>query len=233
MKIDRWGARLCALVLLSSGLVAISVAPPAAAADECGSGWHRQSDGKMSGSKSLSAHGRTVTASVSGYVRFCTRERRGRPDQRNQRVILAVPSRLKGTGAISGKHTRICLEQTIVAQGTPALSGYDIGISGGSGGVGVSMNFSYAPQKATMEMKKCEAKDQISRINFWPVATVTADNGPCTFNVYPPHWNADCYMGPFITSVTITTRVTAEYRTGHTDQVVPVEQVEVDYSGKT
>lgn len=216
-------ARLVVLLVMASGL-SLALASSASAADGCGSGWHKQSDGGFGGSKSAAYNGRTITSAVSGSVRYCTRERSLKPDQKNQRVLIGIPSTLVGTGKVVGRHARLCATQTTTISISPWVSSGSIGVSGTTPGGSVNVSNS----KVTHSISSCVGSGY-SRIAF-PQNTlkVTAPNGVCEY--YAGAWTAACFAGPFVTKVTSTVATKLTYYVNGTQKNPVVYYTETDYS---
>ncbi len=132
-------------------LVGIPVAPDVAdAEDSCGSGWHKESDGGMSGQGTRVVAGRRAIAKTGGYVRFCSRER-NLLDQVDQRVIVGLPHDWYGSGRFSGSRiTRVCVKLEVTVRGADIPSGSTIGISGLT--PGFSQSFGDSVSTATREL---------------------------------------------------------------------------------
>lgn len=221
------GVVVMAVAMLVATMLA--VVPSAAlssahAADRCGTGWHKQSNGSLGGSRSTRAHGRVVTARINGWVRFCTRNRGGKPDQRNQRVLVGVPGRVVSRGDFAGRHGRICLRQRVVVHAKRVVTGGSLSLSGA--GAGASVNIGRA--KSSTVRTRCAGRRK-QRIAIEPgLLVATAPNGVCT--LWALGWAAACYAGPKIDRVVIYTTATLNYaRLGAARQLSATQQ-EVDVS---
>lgn len=145
-------ARLLVIAtLLGTGTVAVPAAP-ALAADGCGSGYHKQEDGVISGSRSASFDGKSMTARQTGYVRWCTRDRNNMRDQWFQRVMVGVPTPMKYRATFSGSNrTKICMTAAFTAY-IEAGSSADISIGTDGGSVTIS---SRTGDSKTVRRKQC------------------------------------------------------------------------------
>lgn len=117
-------------------------AQPASAADECGTGYWKTSNGFFERSKNIpSPDGFRWGATVNhaGMVRFCTKDEFGPFNRENARVILGGPwenrrlqSVVKKTG--SGPWRSFCVTQTVSAKLTGMEDTTGISVTGGSTG---------------------------------------------------------------------------------------------------
>ncbi|MBS41793.1 MAG: hypothetical protein CMH83_01205 [Nocardioides sp.] len=225
-----YAARLLSLVMVGGVLSlvgAVGVTSPAHAADSCGSGWHKQSNGLLSGSKRNARDGRVVKARINGYVRFCTRERSARPDQLNQRVLISVPEKVISRGILKGRHGKVCLTQKIVIHAKRVVKGTSIGMSGYTPGANVTVSGDTAVHK----LVRCAGKSKNKLVIDPGTFTATAPNGVC--NYVAGAWAAACYAGPYIHRVEIFTTVTMQYSRGSTGTTLAATQHEIDYSEQT
>ncbi len=221
--------RLAVLLLAAPTVVALGAAP-ASAADECGSGWHKQSDGLLSGSQTYDNYGRTMKASVSGYVRYCTRERSNRPDQYNQSIHIGLPSTVVSTGTWSGsfKADSQCLKQVVQVVFAHQDKTTDVGISGKSPGFIVS----HKDSSVEFTRSKCT---NASKATFESVGMIltASDQGGC-----PPFPGAGTYiycteMHPHVKSITVHTTVEGRFVHNGVDRSPAVTQSELDTSANT
>ena len=137
--------------LLSTGTVAVTAAP-ALAADYCGTGYHKQEDGVISGRHSKSFDGKSMTAEETGYVRWCTRDRDNMRDQWFQRVKVGVPTQIKNRATFSGSNrTKICMTAAFTAY---IAAGSSADISIGTDGVNVTISSRTGDSK-TVTRKQC------------------------------------------------------------------------------
>jgi len=212
------------VIVLATGGLVFSFGAAAEAADSCGSGWHKQSDGAFGTSRQVTSHGRTLTAKVGGYVRYCTRERRAKPDQRNQRVLIGVPKQIANTGKVAGAHSKVCVTQDIVVHISPWVSSASVGMSGTTPGASVTIQSGTARQRYTA----CAGAGTSKVVIPQRTMVVTAPNGVC--NYLALGWAAACYAGPFVTKVDITTTTRATFKIGRTQYNPSVSQTETDDS---
>lgn len=197
-------------------------------ADSCGSGYHKQSNGKLSGSTSKSLDGRKATAKIQGYVRFCTRNRKFKPDQRNQRVLIGVPESVISTGTFIGPRVKnVCAYQKIVVR-FKRQPEFGVSWSGVSPGV----NATFKNGVVTHQQRVCDVPTQRALRMHQSTFVVTAGNGPCwlTAGGGPA---AACFLGPVIDRVDITTSAVLHYRKGRTTEVLKAIHQEIDFSGQS
>lgn len=145
--------RIAAVAALSTAVLVVPM-QAASAADSCGSGWHKQSDGHFIKSDSWSlAGGRSLAASHSGWVRYCTKERSGWWDDENRRVLIGVPYPLTSHGSVGGAHKSgsFCLKQTIKIYLKNVDSGSSVTVTGSTEGYSVSTTTNTSNPVVTMK----------------------------------------------------------------------------------
>ena len=208
---------LLAATLLGTGLVAVG-AVPALAADGCGSGFHKQEDGVISGSKSASFDGKSMKASESGYVRWCTRTVNNWRDQWYQRVMVGVPTAITFRGHFSGTHrTKICL----TASFTASIKGGDwADITIGTDGASVTITHSNDHSK-TVSQKLCAtgAKAQ---------STTALLDRFANFSATAPKYEPNMATCPHISAVTVATTLTMVYNYGSTKRSYNLRSTNTD-----
>lgn len=199
-------------------------------ADGCGSGYHKQTNGKLSGTATKkAAHGRVVKSSISGYVRFCTRGRNwGRPDQFNQRVRVGIPETVYSRSWWSGgTFKQKCAKQVITVTAGRISDGHSLTIGGG----GPSAAVSYGDKSVTLTRRMC---DRTLRSHAFSsnTLTVTAPNGTCYPGGPGTVQHTQCLMGPVIKSIQIVTTTEGYFKVGGRGYSPAATQIEVDYSNR-
>jgi hypothetical protein len=196
-------------------------------ADSCGSGYHKQSNGELAGSRTAKANGRTAKASISGYVRFCTRERTARPDQRDQRVLVGVPKHVISTATFAGPRYKVCLKQTIYVHIKRIQTG-SISFSGATPGASVSINDDVVKHSVRL----CDRPEQRRIVFDQSSLRVTAPNGHCWITAGGGPIAA-CYVGPVVNRVVVETFAQIYYRVNRTTKLLQALQQETDYSARS
>jgi hypothetical protein len=131
-------------VLLATFLVP---AQPAYAADGCGDGWFKQSDGYLTKDDPWSGYGsRNAWIYHSGRVRFCTDDDTFNNDE-NRRALIGYPSDsypFMSEVRKNGSYAQFCVDQTIRVHMTGIHSSDSWSISGSvsKGDPGVSASYS-------------------------------------------------------------------------------------------
>ena len=190
--------------LLVAGLFLVGGASPAAAADECGTGYHKQEDGRIKGAKSGSQNGRALTAKVAGDVRWCTRDRRAARDQFFQRVKVGVPSAIKWRAEFSGRRTKICLTSSFTAR---IANGSSAGISIATNGVGATITSSGQSSKTATLTRQC-------RTGSAAQSTTAFQQAAQNFSVTVPSCGLFTVGTPRVDSITFSTVAYVQYRVG-------------------
>jgi hypothetical protein len=209
-----WTVRAAAVVVLvAAGFTSPLLASAAHAADSCGSGWHKQSDGAMGSSSSNSSAGRVATAANGGWVRYCTRSRTGY-DQLNQKVLVGLPNKITASGTFSGNGiVSVCTKLTVTVNAAHVSSGTSIGLSGVSPGFSVSTG----PASKTATRETCSSQ---------PTTRLVIEPAQMDFSV--PNCTYPCFADPKITSVRLMTVSTVTYRSGTSQTLFDVKAVDTD-----
>ncbi len=191
-------------------LVGASAVTPlgVAAADGCGSGWHKQSDGKLAAAQTNASGRWSARATLSGWVRYCTRER-FLVDQKNQRVYVGIPTQILTRGTFAGGgRTRECLTTriTINAKHIPSGSSISIGFSGKTPTGSVSTSTTSTSKTTTYRF--CAST---------PRTTTTLENTIVGVRATVPNCSVLAAFAPVITSVTIGVTATMTFKSGTTE----------------
>lgn len=223
--------RLRLVLLLILGLPAFSVvsAAPAWAADECGTDWHKESNGLLSGSNSYSGFGRSMTASVSGYVRYCTRERSLRPDQANQRILIGIPETVVSTGSFSGAMKKRCLKQVVTVVFAHQDQTTSIGLSGKSAGFSVD----YKDSSVEFSRSKCFDEARATFESTGMVLTASDQSGCAPSSPGTAMWIYCTTMHPHVKSIKIETTASSNFVNNGVNRSPEVVQSELDTSAST
>lgn len=196
---------LAAAVLAGSvvGVAAVGIVP-ASAADSCGSGFHKQEDGDIYGTKTARQDGKAQKGTVSGKIRWCTRTVNNWPDQRYQRVIVGLPS-VTGRGAFSGtRRIQICERFSFTADISGGGSA-DISIS--TDGVGATISSPTTHSKTVALPKRC--------VNGSAAQSTTAlQNSMYNFSATAKNVSWNSITCPHISMVTVTVDTSMTYRYG-------------------
>jgi hypothetical protein len=178
-------------------------ASPAAAANGCGSGYHKQEDGGISGSKSGSQSGRKLTASVSGWVRWCTRGKFGR-DQFFQRVKVGVPSPITWRAAFAGRRRKVCL----TSQFTATIA------NGSSAGISIATNGAGATITSNGQSSKTATLTRLCRTGAAAQSTSAFQQVAQNFSVTVPSCGFSTAQAPRVKSITFSTVAYVQYKVG-------------------
>ncbi|MEO7752168.1 MAG: hypothetical protein ABIS35_02020 [Terracoccus sp.] len=192
---------LLATALASTSLLTAGVSS-ASAADSCGSGFHKQEDGVISGSRTATQNGRSMTGKVSGMVRWCTRDKTLR-DQFFQRVIVGVPSGVTYRGSFSGSNRiQICETASFSAH---IAGGSSADISIGTDGVSATITKPTSKTKTVTLPKKC--------LNGSAAQNTSAiQDTMYNFSATAPNDGAFGITCPHIDSVTVSVTTSMTYR---------------------
>lgn len=185
-------------IVLGSAVMAPRVG--ARSADSCGTGYHKQSDGQMSDNKTASMSGHTAKASFSGWIRYCTYERR-LLDQRNRRVLIGIPTFLVSNATFSGANqVRVCLNFKVTANAKHINNGTSIGMSGIVPGAVKTTG----PSSSTMTMETCSSVASVKTLQI---------KSPPTLTFTVPTCSVPCLADPEFTSVVVTAQATFTFYT--------------------
>ncbi|HEV2888392.1 MAG TPA: hypothetical protein VGX49_15880 [Jatrophihabitans sp.] len=176
-------------------------APAAYAADGCGDGWYKESDGYLTRSHLWEGEGnRSAWIYHSGRVRFCTENDPFNDDENRKAIIGYTSDSYPFESRVDkwGNYSKFCVRQTIQARMTGIQTGQSWGLGGSysKGDPGVSFEYSTTTETGTLTIARTRVcNDDIDRI----VARVsgiivTADNESGKIE-----W------------VSLTTTITAEY----------------------
>ncbi|HEY9289787.1 MAG TPA: hypothetical protein VIP98_00770 [Microlunatus sp.] len=214
-KIMQAGAALAVVVAML-----VVPAPAASAADGCGSGWYKESDGyltKESHWQGAGSHNATIYH--SGRVRFCT-ENDTFNDDENRRALIGYPSDsypFESWIFKNGAYTKFCVRQTTQVHMTGIKSSDSWSISGtvSKSSPSVSVSYSATYDTMTVTVAKAAACGPTARqiIARTSGITVTADNESGKVD-----W------------ARLTTRLTMVYSINGTKYVQSHSLVENDYS---
>jgi hypothetical protein len=187
------------------------------AADGCGDGWFKQSDGYLTKDGPWQGAGsRNAWIYHSGRVRFCTDNDTFDNDE-NRRALIGYPSDsypFESWVFKNGNYSKFCVRQTIRAHMTGIKSSDSWSISGASDGtVSVSYSATYDTLTVTVAKTATCGPDKNQIIARTSGITVTADNESGKVD-----W------------VQLTTRLTMEYSVNGTKHVASHSLVEHDYS---
>jgi hypothetical protein len=222
--------RAVVISLITGLLVVAPTASPAAAADSCGSGYHKQSDGELSGRAANSKAGRKVIARISGYVRYCTRERAGRPDQLNQRILVGIPRAVVSLGRWEGGFSKKCMTQVTTVTLGRVQKDSTISMSGKMPGASVT----YGDNWVKLKRRNCVPKNEVSAVKRMIFSsntlTVTAPKGRCIVSSPGTAAWYQCTHGPYIKSIEVVTKVNGSFTKGGTNYNPQAVQRELDLS---
>lgn len=174
----------------------------ASAADGCGSGFHKQEDGVIGGSRTASQNGKSMTGSVSGKVRWCTREKTLR-DQFFQRVIVGVPTGVTARGSFSGSNrTQICETASFTAH---IAGGSSADITIGTDGASATVTRPTNSTKSVTLPKKCKSGSAAQ-------STTALQDTMYNFSASAPNDGPTGITCPHIDSVTVSVTTSMTYR---------------------
>ena len=196
----RRGLTIATLAAMLAGLLPMLLAAPAQAdgITSCGSGYHKQNEGTAYDQDTETVAGHTVTTKAGGGVRFCTRERWNQ-DQRNQRVVIGLPSNMWASGWFTGTRLqKVCLRHTITVNAAHISSGSSISISIPLG-AGWSQSFT---DKSTTVSSVADCAPSAPQLN-----SIRKD---LKFTVPNAGWSLNP-SDPAITSVKVTSTATMTY----------------------
>lgn len=131
----------------------------ASAADGCGSGYFKQSDGYLGKSATWQGAGaHNATIYHTGRVRFCTEDDTFNNDE-NRRAVIGYPDDsypFQSEVSKNGAYTKFCVSQTIKAHltGITSSTGWEIGGSISAEGPGVSVAYSESTSSATVTVAR-------------------------------------------------------------------------------
>ncbi len=203
--------------ILSGGLLT-GTATPASAANECGDGYHQQEDGNVSVSETRSQDGKSMTASVSGKVRWCTRDRSTR-DQFFQRVKVGVPSRVLHRGTFSGTNrVKICETASFTAT-----------ISGGrSADITISNDGVSATPSSPSDTSKTVTLPARCKTGAAAQSTTAFEDSVYNFSATAKNASPLAITCPHISRVTVSTITSMTYRYGSTERTFTVRASNTD-----
>lgn len=211
------GIGLAAAVALATALVPTQAAN---AADGCGDGYFKRSDGYLTKNANWSGVGaHNAQVYHTGRVRFCTEDDTFDDDE-NRRALIGYPSDsypFESMVEKNGNYAKFCVRQTIRAHmsGIKSSDGWSIGGSFSKGDPQVSFSYSatYDTLNVTVAKTGTCGADRNRIIADTAGITLTADNETGR-----------------IQSVQLTTRLDAVYYTNGTKRVANFSLVENDYS---
>jgi len=204
--------------ILSGGLLAGTVTP-ASAANECGNGYHQQEDGTVSASETRSQDGKSMTASVNGKVRWCTRDRNGTRDQFFQRVKVGVPSRVLHRGTFSGTNrVKICETASFTAT---ISGGRSVDITIGTDGVSATASSPSDTSKTVTLPARCKTGTAAQ-------STTAFEDSMYNFSATAKNVSATNVTCPHISRVTVSTITSMTYRYGSTERTFTVRASNTD-----
>ncbi len=121
-------------VLAGTTVLSAAASPNAAhAADDCGEGYEKGSDGRLQASKTVTKADRSATASFNGLVRYCDKVGKGaphnpRPVWQNRRVLISYPEQVVAVGSFRGLGVRkVCIAMRTTVR--TSASSADISVS--------------------------------------------------------------------------------------------------------
>lgn len=218
--------KLALLTLVASALV-VTVGQTAAQADAtCSGSYHTESNGVLSGSQSATyAGGRSAKASISGHVRYCTRDRGSfKPDQKNQSIIIGTPDQVLSRASFVGAMVKRCVTQRISVTISHAGNIHSVTVTKIP-----SADLDFGSNTVSWTRKRCGTGTPQSYGQSDVVVTAPDQSG-CTISTPGSAMWLYCWqMAPHIDRVTITTTATAVWA-GKTREVT---QTEVDTSANT
>lgn len=178
--------RTSALVGALLAGTALLAAPPAQAADGCGSDYYKHSDGYLTGDQHWSQSGRSAWIYHSGRVRWCTQNDTFNDDER-RRAVIGYPSSdypfeswvIKGSN-----YKSFCVSQKIKIHmtGIKSSSSWSLGGSVSTTGPGVSSSYSSSTETVTVTVnrsgaKACSAENDVIARTSGIIATAQDESG--------------------------------------------------------
>jgi hypothetical protein len=193
-----------AITAASVALLFAVNAGSAMAADGCGSGYHKQEDGVIGASKSGSQDNRSLTASVIGKVRWCTRGRTAARDQFFQRVKVGIPAVIQHRATYAGKRSRICLTSSFTAT---IANGAAAQITIGTDSQSVTITTSGQSSKTVTLPKLCKSGAAAQ-------TTTAFQQAAQNFSVTVPSCGLTTTQAPRVKSITFASIAYVRYRKG-------------------
>ena len=202
---------------------------PAAATVTCGDGYHKQSNGLLSGSNTYSNYNRTMTAKISGYVEYCTRERSLRPDQWNQRILIGVPTMMVSHYAWSGSFAKRCMRQSVTVVFAHESQTETVGISGKDPGFSVT----FGDSSVTFTRSKCTTATSATFESTGMILTAHNQDACLPSTVGTAMWDYCRYYAPHVDRITINTTTSGTFTASGVEHNPDVTQTETDTSAST
>lgn len=176
--------RVGIVVALIAGSVLVPA--PANAADGCGSGYFKHSDGYLTRDQHWTQSGRSAWIYHSGRVRWCTEDDPINNDER-RRAVIGYPSAdypfeswvIKGSN-----YKTFCVSQRIIIHmtGIKTSSSWSLGGSVSTTGPGVSSSYSSSQETVTVTVnrdgaKACSAENNVIARTSGIIATAQDESG--------------------------------------------------------
>lgn len=208
---------------LTAAMVAATLLLPAhsaSAADGCGDGWFKQSDGYLTKDAGWQGAGsRTAHIYHTGRVRFCTENDPINNDE-NRRALIGYPSDTYPFESMvdkTGNFAKFCVEQTIKAHmsGIKSSNSWTISGSFSKGDPEVSSSYDSTTETLTVKIAK--------------TGTCGANANRITARTSNITLTADDESGK-VNWVQLTTKLDIEYNSNGTKHVDNFNLVENDYS---